>query len=211
MKKLFLMMMVMTMGAGAFAAEKFIGVGKTDAEYEAAIKNSTHPYIKSMTELYYAGLKDKSLTENFDAFLKKAQEICEKNKLTINYKTSAFMPATISLLKADKLYADMIKYANCENYYVNTIYPKYNVWKIQDKDTLMKVLNFDVSDKQVYNNLYLSQCTYDILEKYQDMLTSEETVAILKKFKRNTYKNIAISEDWKKLMIKVELMIKANE
>ena len=51
----------------------------------------------------------------------------------------------------------------------------------------------------------------ELISRYSEKLTPEEELKLLKLIKRNYYKNIQKSEEWKTVMVEVELQIKALE
>jgi hypothetical protein len=79
--------------------------------------------------------------------------------------------------------------------------------KEQVVDTLKKALN----DKNKIKSAKFVNRYVAFVKNNQEVLTSNETISYLKEMKRMIYPNIATSEEWKNVLVKIELLIKANE
>ena len=80
-----------------------------------------------------------------------------------------------------------------------------------DFDTFKDILSAIMSGKVEFANSRHAKEFLNTYKKYQMNFTTEENLKNLKAVKRIIYPNIAKTEDWKKVVIDLELMIKANE
>lgn len=80
-----------------------------------------------------------------------------------------------------------------------------------DFDAFKKILSVIMSGKVNLADVKQAELFLNKYEKFQINFTSEENLKNLRAIKRMIYPNIAKSEDWKKVVINLELMIKANE
>lgn len=80
-----------------------------------------------------------------------------------------------------------------------------------DFDTFKNILSAIMSGKVEFANSRYAKEFLNTYKKYQMNFTTEENSKNLKAVKRMIYPNIAKTEDWKKVVIDLELMIKANE
>ena len=80
-----------------------------------------------------------------------------------------------------------------------------------DFDGFKNILSAIVSRKVKFVNAKQAELFLNKYEEIQMNFTAEENLKNLKAIKRLIYPNIAKSEDWKKVVVDLELMIKANE
>ena len=80
-----------------------------------------------------------------------------------------------------------------------------------DFDTFKNILSVIISGKFQLVDIKRAEQLLYVYNKFQMNFTAEENLKNLKAIKRMIYPNIAKSEDWKKVVVDLELMIKANE
>ena len=148
------------------------------------------------------GKDDKNIT------YKELKKIIEDNAKEKDYKTFAVPQVIRSITRFRGFVKDVINDSDygIKNDYVAT-------WLITIKNALspedyranltnylpkMKISLFNAKE---YINTY---------EFYSISYTDEEIKSDLKKIKRTIYPNLSINEDWKKLIIKIELIIKPD-
>lgn len=202
-------MALMVMGGSIFATG-FIGKGKTAAEYEAAIKTSKKSSL-IYNVMALECIKNPKITEDFDAYKAKFEEVCKTYNIKEDAKLGSTLPHSIRLLALANLYEPCIKFTNYENTYVNIYYVDYGIWQIDNKDEFIKWITATGNKNVIVNDYRYCNIYLKIIRRYQNLLTPEETVKYLKNLRRNIYSNISKSEDWKQVVVQVELMIKANE
>ena len=184
---------------------------KTTVEQcELAMQASKTLTEKFCWEMRIACIKDANLQNNFDAFKNKFVEISNKyNRTFENGQDEQLAKVVIVLPLSKEMKKAMVSYADGKNYYVNFYYANYltKLNKEQVIDTLKKAS----SDKNKIRSAKFVNRYVAFIKNNQKVLTSNETISYLKEMKRMIYPNIAKSEDWKNVLVKIELLIKANE
>lgn len=185
---------------------------KTTVEQcEEAMLKATNVNVKILWEMRIECIKDANLQNNFDAFKNKFVDISKKyNRTFENEKDYQFAKAISTLCNNKEMKKAMANYADGKNFYVNFCYnsslTKLN--KEQVIDTLKEALskkNIIIQSTQFVNKYVV------FVKDNQNLLTSNETIFYLKEMKRIVYPNIAKSEQWKNILVNIELLIKANE
>ena len=184
---------------------------KTTVEQcEEAMLKTKAVESKILWEMRIECIKDANLQNNFDAFKNKFVEISKKyNRTFENGKDELFAQTVYILLPDKKMRKAMIDYAEGQNFHVNFHYNR-SLIKL-NKEQVINTVKTALSKKGNINKPKFVNKYVSFIKNNQDVLTSNETISYLKEMKRMIYPNISKSEDWKSVLVNIELLIKANE
>lgn len=218
MKKIILMMCMMVIGVSTFAAvanynplndgwnANLTDVTKIDEYIKKVQESSYDAKIDYRKKMWLQRLEFQKRTANMKFGV---TPLADYKKVLDEFKNPS--KNYIYIVLRNKNLQGFLPILIKENYFAINQGNMTMLLKFCDFDAFKNILSVIISGKVKLIDVKMAKLFLNGYKKFQMNFTAEENLKNLKAIKRMIYPNIAKSEDWKKVVVDLELMIKANE